>query len=126
MADDGREPFLWLQRNRARPAPEASVGTLVAAWVDIALDGGSRLVHRLVEALAAVVDDEFRMHARVHVDELRRIVIAVDRPELVFAVRMRWGERVRREVRMISGLSQSPVQFICGDQGVRIPAPRGD
>jgi hypothetical protein len=101
------------------------VGPVVAGWVDAALDGGTRQALKLAQAIAPFVDDEFRRHARVSVDDQKQVVFVIDRAEQVFMMRTRWLSRLRFVMDSMPGFAGRPVQFRFGDWGMRIPLTKG-
>src|SRR3972149_8638772 len=84
----------WVKTNRAPRDTAPRVGTCITGLVDRALkqDGAER--SRLAAILAGEVDEEFRRHCRLGEVRGEVLIIQVDEPGLVSAMRLGWGSRV--------------------------------
>ena len=121
---DAQRQLYWLQRNRGPRCRDQSIG----GWVRrlISQPAWDRLdqAGQLAEALGALVDDEFRQHARVGGYDAGHLFIHIDRDELVWPLRVRWLYPLRQELpRRCRGVPVRRISFVTGSEGLPLPAP---
>jgi hypothetical protein len=87
----GDGPLLWAQRNRTRTERARSAGALVTHLADGLVTGEIASVKAAAAMIAPLVDDEFRRHCRVASADGGSMVVHVDEPGLVGAMRLRWS-----------------------------------
>ncbi len=106
----GNDPLMWVARNRVRTERVRSAGALVTHLADGLVPGEIASVKAAAAMVAPLVDDEFRRHCRVASIGGGALVVHVDEPGLVGAMRLRWsgplqaalaGSKSRRGVRRV-------------------------
>jgi hypothetical protein len=106
----GEGSLLWTQRNRTRTERGRSAGALVTHLADGLVSGEIASVKAAAARIAPLVDDEFRRHCRVASADGGLMVVHVDEPGLVGAMRLRWsgplqaalaGSKSRRGMRRV-------------------------
>ncbi|MBI4717046.1 MAG: hypothetical protein HY763_04520 [Planctomycetes bacterium] len=123
LKSDQRRVLEWIQRNRARRERATAIGRLAEEMGKAATVAHTDL-RAAAEALSLLVDDEFREHCRLSSPEHGTLVVCVDQPTRVFAVRARWAECLRRALRKRGGLANfRSLSFEWGDKGMSLPAP---
>ncbi len=118
----GDDRLSWVMRNRTRRNRVREAGALVAGLANGLEQGEFAASRAAAGALAAVVDDEFRSRCRVAAAERGTLVIHVDEPGLVSAMRLRWSgvlPAMLVGVKAPGGLRR--VVFAWGQSGVRVP-----
>ena len=121
------ERLLWVQKNRWRAAQTAQLGSLVQRWMKRAC-APERLapVAHAAELLAGLVDEEFRNHCRIAGMEHGALIVHVDHPGMVYALRGRWRIPILEALGTMRG--QAAVQgvvFRFGCDGWRISPAEG-
>ena len=119
-----REQLIKIQQNRGQRSRVVSVGTRVQLLAQRIRDRSFGPASEVASILASVVDDEFRRHCRVAVVQAGRVEFSVDRGDLVWAMRMRWAERLAEGLaaRRSSGAIKG-VTFRFGRGGIELKAP---
>lgn len=116
--------LMWVQRNRRRVGRICRVGALTGELADGLQRDDESLARRAARALSAEVDEQFRRHCRLSGTKRGGLVVMVDQPGLVCAMRWRWLPRISRTLADKCGASgAAEVLFGFGQSGVRIPEP---
>lgn len=89
-------PLEWIQRNRTRRQRLRSVGVPVTRLVERLSETEGVPVQAVAEAVADRVDDVFRAHCRLDVTRGRTLVVYVDRPAMVYSMRLQWHAALRK------------------------------
>lgn len=96
------ERLYWAQVNRRQTRPAMPIG----GWVrDVAAAAQASAAARaeLHNVVAAVVDEEFHRHCRVSGQRGAALVIEVDVPARVSAMRLRWSSTLQEACRRWGG-----------------------
>ncbi|MFQ5415141.1 MAG: hypothetical protein ACE5E6_11855 [Phycisphaerae bacterium] len=121
----GSERLGWLQRNRFRPNRAQRIGSLAAGMLERLEDprrGRSGAMADIAAALGGLVDETFCRHCRVAGVDRGRVVIHVDRDDLVFPMRVRWLLPLRDGLSRVyrRGDGVWSIRFASGRDGVPI------
>jgi hypothetical protein len=84
----------WVKTNRAPRNATPRVGAFITGFVDSALKQHGAERSQLAAILAGGVDEEFRRHCRLGEVRGGMLIIQVDEPGLVSAMRLAWGSRL--------------------------------
>lgn len=86
----------WIQGNRTRRDRVRTVGGAVTQLVGRVVESrGITAMRKVADVLSDLVDDEFRRHCHVAAADSGNLVIGVDNPALVYAMRLRWSIPLR-------------------------------
>ena len=121
------ERLLWVQRNRWRTAQTVQLGPLVQRLIKqvCAPDPLARVAHA-ADVLAGVVDEEFRNHCRIAGIKQGTLIVHVDHPGIVYALRGRWRVSLLEALGTIRGRAAiQQVIFRFGSDGWRIGPTKG-
>ena len=107
----------WIQANRSKrnrmchvAAPIRRIARRIGAL------GDAQAAEAIAARVAGVVDDAFRTHCRIALPDERTLVVSVDRPALVYAMRAQWLYRLGEA---LSGVRRRIV-FEYGSAGARL------
>jgi hypothetical protein len=116
---DARKQMEWVQRNRG---PRSRTTTIQAAVAELAakLADEAEPLEAAAEALAGIVDEEFRRHCCVSKLSGTTLTIHVDEPAMVSLFRIQWGSRIRRDLPKALGRAIGRVVFVAGCGGTPI------
>ena len=121
------ERLRWVQRNRRRTARTVQLGPLVQCLIKQAYVP-DRLVpaSHVAELLTGVVDEEFRNHCRIVSIEHQTLVLHVDHPGMVYALRARWRIPILKALGHLRGRAAiQRVVFQVGVEGWQINPAKG-
>ena len=113
----------WTQANRAKRSRTCRVAEPVEQLVRrIAADCDVSAARECAACLSGVVDEEFRRCCRIGASDGGTIVVAVDRPALVYPMRTQWLSLLQEALAVRSdGFSGRRIVFEHGNAGVRVP-----
>jgi hypothetical protein len=112
----------WIQKNRSR-RPRTR---LAGVWVErLARKADSNeLLSPIAEAVADLVDEEFRTHCRLADIRAGTLVVQVDRASLVYPMRLHWLRPLSRRLRERAATRRiGRISFEFGNAGVCVPEP---
>ena len=110
-----------IQRNRAKTSRARTAGSLVKDLAEHAYHLGVGPAAEAAERLELLVDDGFRSHCRIAEARGGRLLIHVDQAELVYPLRVRWQETLRRALpTLCPGRRIRRVVFEYGRAGLRL------
>lgn len=118
----GRHQLEWVQRNRTRRPRTKPLGDAISR---LAAEVQRRDVEpgfAAAEALAPIVDEEFRSHCMVTASVGRVVTIHVAPDAMVMKMRMRW-QRVLADAMTARGgpWRGATIRFVAGAVGVAVP-----
>jgi len=94
--------LFWVHANRRTVSFVSTIGTSIRSVVEGACAASQRR-GEFEKVVDSVVDDEFRRHCRVVGRRGSGLVIHVDKPALVYAMRLRWSVALRDACRRVNG-----------------------
>lgn len=114
-----------IQTNRGRPDRTVKAGAAMARLVQqVAEDGEWTAARDVAAALAGIVDEEFRRHCRLGLASGTALAVRVDKPALVFPMRVRWASCLENALTgRRSGTRLRQVVFEHGTAGASVPSP---
>ncbi|HNQ23437.1 MAG TPA: hypothetical protein PKK06_10120 [Phycisphaerae bacterium] len=129
MPQDAKLAWVWRNHGGGRgDRADGSVGSVARRLLERSYAPAVRDTVRVAEALATLVDEQFRATCRVASLERGLLTIAVARDDLVWELGRRWHFPLLRDglPRVLRGPSIRRIRFQVGDSGVPIPAPPED
>ncbi len=120
MQSDAR--LRWVQKNRKGEERVRRAGAAIQRTIQEAVsDRGVSAAKLVATAIAGVVDSEFRAHCRIYVSEHGALIVHVNEPALVYAMRVQWSEVIRS---VLSGIRNNTltngISFRYGSAGVQV------
>jgi hypothetical protein len=85
----------WVQANRSKRVRWCHVSASIERVAQrISAMGDAQATETIAARVAGMVDDAFRAHCRIALPDERTLVISVDRPAMVYAMRAQWLNRL--------------------------------
>jgi hypothetical protein len=120
-----RAQLKWIQGNRSHSVRTERVDTLLCRYVRECYEPRHEEARKIASILADTVDEEFRNHCVVAAVEHGVVLVHVDHPGLVYAMRTRWLDRLLQVlVRDRRRPSVRGIAFRFGNDGERIATAR--
>jgi hypothetical protein len=107
----------WVQANRSKRNRACHVSAPIERLARrIGALGDAQAAEAMAARVAGVVDDTFRAHCRIALPDERTLLVSVDRPALVYAMRAQWLNQLDE---VLSDVRRRIV-FEYGSAGVRL------
>jgi hypothetical protein len=110
----------WVQRNRTRRERTASIGAATGRFVRDLWTQTVEPAQQAADALAEIVDEDFRRHCRVAEWARGQLAIQVDEPAMLVVIRLKWASRIKRELPGRLSRRLNRVVFSQGRAGVPV------
>lgn len=105
----------WVQRNRSRRQKERAVAEVLSTYVNRLFPDEGSAIAEACRAVAAVVDDTFNSHCHLAGLQSRTLIVEVDKPGLIYSMRVRWTEAISEALsRALGGPTTGRVLFRFG------------
>lgn len=112
----------WIQANRRTKDRMQRAAVPIQRLTENMLTGaGIEAARQAALVIAGIVDDEFRVHCRIWSAERGALIVYVDNPALVCAMRLRWSRPLREGLANVkAGRLAGGIVFSYGEAGVRV------
>ncbi len=113
----------WIQANRRTKDRMQRAFVPIQRLTENMLSGaGVEAARQAALVVADIVDDEFRVHCRLWSAGRGTLIVQVDNPALVCAMRLRWSGPLNEGLSTVkTGRLTGGIVFCYGEAGIRIP-----
>ena len=114
------QQLAWVHKNRQKKSRGRLVGDLMQRLAQRVSTQGESGSKELASIITGTVDQEFLAHCRLAEIARRKLVVNVDQAALVYAMRQRWGEALRKALLAGSKGTVTDLTFKYGKTGMAL------